>query len=141
MLAQGNVGEDLNQLRGRYGSAKKVGGQMLFEVHIVDNKVVRLPPSDDQHEGYTVTVYFDGIHSGMEIFTHNTSDPAKANIGQDDAKIILDSESDGKSWNPIQVHSGKPTWLRSDNKLLARLSAANGKADDASVMVIMVNGK
>ena len=140
--AWANIGEDIFQLRGRYGSAKDMGGQMLFQIQIVNDKIVRLPPSSDQHEGYSVTVYFDGTHSAMEVFTRNTSDPVKADIPPQDIERLLASESDGLTWNKVTVSSGKPTWLRMDNKLIARFSPnTGGKADDASVLVIMANRK
>ena len=142
MLAQANIGDDLGQLRGRYGAAKQFGGQMLFQVHIVDDKIVRLPPSSDQREGYSVTVYFDGEHSAMEVFTRNAGDPATADIPKADIDDILASESEGKTWNTAQGHSGKPTWMRSDGKIIARFSAnKDGKADSASVLIIMLNSK
>jgi len=142
MLASANIGEDIGQLRERYGSAKALGGQMLFQVHVVDGQLVRLPPSADQREGYSISVYFDGVHSGMEIFTRNTVDPTKAEMPQLDVDLILAAESDGKTWNAVQVHSGKPTWVRSDGKLIARFSpSSSGKAGDASALVIMLNGK
>jgi hypothetical protein len=78
----------------------------------------------------------------MEIFTRNTSDPAKSEMTQEDIDRILASESDGKSWNPVQVRSGKSTWVRSDNKLIARFNPnTSGKPDDASVLVVMLNSK
>lgn len=142
VMAQANIGDDLGQLRGRYGAAKEIGGQMLFQIHLVDDKIARLPPSSDQHEGYSVAVYFDGEHSAMEVFTRNSGDPAKLDIPQADIDDILTSEGEGKAWNPAQVHSGKPTWVRSDGKIIARFSAnAGGKADGASVLVIMLNSK
>jgi hypothetical protein len=125
VTAQANIGEDLTQLRARYGGAKEVGGQMLFE-----------------HAGLSITVYFDGDHSAMEIFTRNSSDPDKSDLSKEDVDRILNAASEGKIWNQIQVRSGKPTWVRSDNKLIARLSQnSTGKADDASVLVIMLNAK
>ena len=125
VMAQANIGEDLTQLRARYGGAKEVGGQMLFD-----------------HAGLSIAVYFDGDHSAMEIFTRNSSDPAKSDLSKEDIDHILNAASEGKTWNQIQVHSGRPTWMRSDNKLIARLSqSSTGKADEASVMVIMLNAK
>jgi len=52
--------DDLSQLRQRFGSASVVGSQMLF-----------------QHDGYSICVYFDGIHAGMEVFVRDGSDPKK----------------------------------------------------------------
>jgi hypothetical protein len=61
---------------------------------------------------------------------------------QADIDAILATASEGLTWNPIQVASGKPTWVRSDNKLIARFSPnQTGKIDDASVLVIMLNAK
>jgi len=123
--AWANIGEDLSQLRARYGGAKEVGGQMLFE-----------------HAGFSITVYFDGDNSAMEIFTKTSSEPGKSDLSQEDIDRILAAEGEGKSWSPIQVHSGKPTWVRADGKLIARFSPnKDGKADDAAVLVIMLNTK
>jgi hypothetical protein len=141
-MAQANIGENIGQLRARYGSAKQVGNQMLFQVHIVDDKLVRMADSSSQNEGYSISVYFDGILSAMEVFTRIASDPAKSDISQADIDHILAGESDGNTWNSIPVHSGKPTWVRSDNKLIARFSeSASGTSDSTSALVIMLNSK
>jgi hypothetical protein len=125
VMARANVGEDATQLYARYGKGKVIAGQLVFE-----------------RAGLSITVYFDGDHSGMEIFTRNTSDPDKADLSQEEIDHILNEAGEGKTWNKVQVRSGKPTWMRSDNKLIARLSQnSTGKADDASVLVIMLNAK
>jgi hypothetical protein len=125
VMAQANIGEDLTQLRARYGGAKEVGGQMLFD-----------------HGGLSITVYFDGDRSAMEIFTRNASRPDQPDLSKEDIDHILNASSEGKTWNQAQGSSGKPTWVRSDNKLIARLSEnSTGKADDASVLIIMLNAK
>jgi hypothetical protein len=141
-LAQANIGDTLPQLRGRYGSAQDMGGQMLFEVRLVNGQIVPARGSADTQDHFSVTVYFDGDHSAMEIFTRNTSNPVKANLTQADIDAILAATNDGQTWNPVQLPSGRTTWMRSDNKLLARFSPnKSGKADDASVLVIMLNSK
>ena len=141
-LAQANIGDDLTQLRTRYGSAKDMGGQMLFEVRLVSGQIVPARGSADTENHFTIAVYFDGDHSAMEVFTRNTSDPVKANMTQADIDAILAVTNDGLTWNPVQVPTGRTTWLRSDNKLLARFSPnTSGKIDDASVLVIMLNTK
>ncbi len=140
--AQANVGDTLPELRARYGSAKDLGGQMLFEVRLVNGQIVPARGSADADDHFTIAVYFDGDNSAMEVFTRNTSDPVKANLTQKDIDTILAATNDGQTWNPIQVPTGRTTWMRSDNKLLARFSPnTSGKADDASVLVIMLNGK
>jgi hypothetical protein len=140
--AQANIGDDLDQLRARYGSAKDMGGQMLFEVRLVNGQIVPARGSADTENHFTVAVYFDGDLSAMEVFTRNTSDPVKANLTQADIDAILAATSDGLTWNSVQVPTGRTTWLRSDNKLIARFSPnASGKVDDASVLVIMLNSK
>jgi hypothetical protein len=141
-MAQANIGDTLPQLRERYGSAQDMGGQMLFEVRLVNGQIVPARGSADTQGHFSVTVYFDGDHSAMEIFTRNTSDPVKANLTQADIDTILGAANDGQTWNPVQLASGRPTWLRSDNKLIARFSPnKSGKEDDASVLVIMLNSK
>jgi hypothetical protein len=141
-LAQANIGDTLQQLRERYGSAKDMGGQMLFEVRLVNGQIVPARGSADTQDHFSVNVYFDGDYSAMEVFTRNTSDPVKANMTQADIDAILAATNGGQAWNPVQVSSGRATWMRSDNKLIARFSPnTSGKADDASVLVIMLNSK
>jgi len=78
----------------------------------------------------------------MEVFARNTSDPAKANLTQADIDAILAATNDGLTWHSIQVATGRTTWMRSDRKLIARFSPnATGNADDASVLVVMLNSK
>ena len=140
--AQANIGDTLPELRGRYGSAKDMGGQMLFEVRLVNGQMRPARGSADTQDHFSVNVYFDGDHSAMEVFTRNTSDPVKANLTQADIDAILAAAGDGQAWNPIQVATGRTTWVSSDNKLIARFSPnTSGKADDASVLVIMLNSK
>ncbi|MCE0524237.1 MAG: hypothetical protein LV480_15140 [Methylacidiphilales bacterium] len=141
-LAHANIGDTLQQLRERYGSAQNMGGQMIFEVRLNDGQIVPARGSANPESHYTITVYFDGDHSAMEVFTRNTSDPAKANLSQSDIDAILAATSDGNTWNPVTVPSGRTTWLRSDGKYIARFSPnKSGNADDASVLVIMLNSK
>jgi len=141
-LAQANIGDTLQDLRGRYGSAKDMGGQMLFEVRLVNGQIVPARDSADPQSHFTITVYFDGDLSAMEVFTRNTSDPVKANMTQADIDTILAATSEGQTWNPVQVPTGRTTWVRSDNKLIARFSPnTSGDADGASVLVIMLNSK
>jgi hypothetical protein len=141
-MARANIGDTLPELRARYGSMNDMGGQMLFEVRLLNGQIVPARGSADTENHFTVTVYFDGDHSAMEIFTRNTSDPVKANMAQADIDAILAATNDGGTWNAVQVPSGKPTWVRSDNKLIARFSPnMSGKADDASVLIIMLNTK
>lgn len=134
-----NIGETVTQLRQRYGSAKEMGSQLLFEVRIKDGQIVPARGSADVQNHFTVNVYFDGAQSGMEVFTRNTSDPVKANMTQADIDAILAATNGGLAWVPIQVANGKPTWVRTDKKLVARFSPnKTGNADDASVLVIML---
>ena len=140
--AQANVGDTLPQLRERYGSAKDMGGQMLFEVRLINGQIVPARGSADTQGHFSITVYFDGDHSAMEVFTRNTSDPVKANLTQTDIDAILAATGEGQDWHPIQIPSGRTTWVRSDDKLIARFSPnKSGKVDDASVLVIMLNSK
>ncbi len=140
--AQANIGETLPQLRGRYGSAKDMGGQMLFEVRLFDGQIRPAHDSANPQDHFSVTVYFDGDQSGMEIFTRNTTDPAKAVMADADITSILNSESDGQAWTPGLGPSGKPTWIRSDRKLIARLSTGqSGQSDGAPVLIVMLNTK
>jgi hypothetical protein len=142
IMAHANVGDTLAQLRGRYGSAKDMGGQMLFEVRLVNGQIVPARGSADTQTHFSVNVYFDGAHSAMEIFTRDTSDPVRAEMTQADIDAILAAADDGMTWNPLQLPNGKPGWMRSDNKLIARFSPnKSGKIDDASVLVIMLNSK
>ncbi|HEV3272986.1 MAG TPA: hypothetical protein VGZ93_12460 [Candidatus Methylacidiphilales bacterium] len=141
-LAQANIGDTVAQLRERYGSINDMSGQMVFEVRFLNGQIVPARGSTDVQNHFTVTVYMNGDHSAMEVFTRNVSDPVKANLTQADIDTILAATDDGQTWNPVQVPSGRTTWLRSDNKLIARFSPnTSGKADDASVLVIMLNSK
>jgi len=141
-LAQANIGDDLQALRGHYGSAKDMGGQMLFEVRLVNGQIQPARGSADTDDHFSVAVYFDGTRSAMEVFTRNTSDPDKAQLQRDDIDTILAAASDGLTWNEVRVPTGHQTWVRSDNKLIARFSPdTGGKPDDASVLVIMLNSK
>ena len=139
-LAHANVGDTMPELRGRYGSAKDMQGQMLFEVRIVNGQIVPARDTANAADHLTVSVYFDGAYSAMEVFTRNTSDPVKANLSPSDVDAILAATNGGLEWHPIQVPTGHATWVRTDKKLIARFSPnKTGKVDDASVLVIMVN--
>ena len=122
MAATANIGEDIRQLRARYGSIEILGGQALF-----------------QHDGYSICVYFDGAHSTMEIFVRDGSKPGKIDFTEDDIEHVLAAESDGMTWNVVQVPSGKRTWVRSDNKLLARFTTGDQPGD--KYLTIMLNAK
>jgi len=122
--ARANIGEDINQLRARYGAFQPVGAQALF-----------------QHEGYSICVYFDGEKSAMEVYTPISTDAGGAPMDQDAIDKILAWESDGLKWNPMPVSSGKATWVRADAKIIARLNPSRGGKDDATVLVFMLNSK
>jgi hypothetical protein len=140
--ARANIGDTLPELRTRYGSAKDMGGQMLFEVRLSDGQILPARGSADTPDHFSVAVYFDGVNSAMEVFTRNTSDPIKANMTPADIAAILAATAEGQSWNEVQTSTGRQTWLRSDKKLIARFSPnKSGNADDASVLVIMLNAK
>ena len=143
MPARANVGDTMTELRQRYGSAKDMGGQMLFEVRLKDGHLIPARDATDKTSLYSITVYFDGEHSAMEVFTRNTSDPSKANMNPDDVNAILNATTAGSPWTPITTQSGKQTWVWGDKKgqlpqLLARFDPAkSAKPDDASVLIIM----
>jgi hypothetical protein len=136
--ARANVGDTMVELRHRYGSAKDMGGQMLFEVRLKDGQIIPARDATDTVTHFSVNVYFDGANSAMEVFTRNTGDPAKAEMTKDDIATILAATSDGLTWVPLVLANGKTTWVRSDKKLVARFDPnKTGKVDDASVLVIM----
>lgn len=140
--ASANIGDTLEQLRARYGSAKDMGGQMLFEVRLKNGQIIPARGTADVENHIAVNVYFDGVHSAMEIFTRNTSDPAKMEMTQADVDTILAATDDGLKWDVVQAPNGKQAWLRSDKKLIARFrSNPTGKSDDAAVLMIMLNTK
>jgi hypothetical protein len=123
VLAQAHIGDDLTKLRQVYGATgKKEGSALIF-----------------QHNGYSICVYFDGDYSAMEVFTRDGSEKDKTDISPDDIKSILDLEGDGQTWSQVSSHSGKPTWLRADTKLIARLST--GDTPEDKVFVVMLNEK
>ena len=114
-----NIGDDIGQLRGRYGSAKDMGGQMLF-----------------QHNGYSICVYFDGSHAAMEVFVRDGSMKDKTDITKDDIDKILSDEGVGQTWNEVETASGKKIWLRADGKMIARLSI-DDKSSEKTLMVML----
>jgi hypothetical protein len=121
--ARAHIGDTLAQLRDIYGAtAKRVGGSMIF-----------------QRNGYSISVYFDGDHSAMEIFTRDGSLKGRNDITDDDVKGILSMEGQGLTWNQVSSQSGRPTWLRDDKRLIARLSP--GDKPDEKVFVVMLNEK
>lgn len=141
--ARANIGDTLAELRQHYGSAKKMGGQMLFEVRVKDGQIVPAHGAADVENHFTITVYFDGDRAGMEVFTRNTTDPAKSAITPEDINSILAALGNGIPWQPIEVPSGKQTWVWGSKKgappqLLARFDPSKtSQAEDASVLVIM----
>jgi hypothetical protein len=145
-MAKANVGDTMADLRNRYGSAKDMGGQMVFEVRLEKGQFVAARGGADTADHLTITVYFDGVNSAMEVFARNTSDPAKAELKQADIDAILAVAGEGHddsrwpdTWHPIEVPTGHPTWVTSDKKLIARFSPnESGKSDGASVLVIML---
>jgi hypothetical protein len=137
--AHANIGDTVQQLRARYGSAQDMGGQLLFDVRLVNGQIVPARGAADAQDHFSINVYFDGDHSAMEVFTRNTPDPQKAQMTQADIDAILAATGDGQQWHPIQVPTGRTTWARTDKKLIARFSPnKSGKVDDASVLVIML---
>jgi hypothetical protein len=114
--ARAAIGDDLPTLRAAYGSAKEVGGQMLF-----------------RHDGFSIAVYFDGTRSAMEIFALDEDKPTRTDFTDADIQAILAQEAPGK-WSPIQTHSGEPTWLSLGGKLIARFNA------NEKILAILVNG-
>jgi len=120
--AKANIGDDLGELRSRYGGGKPVASGIIF-----------------QHDGYSICVYFDGSHVAMEVYTRDGSQKDKTDITQADVDAILAKEAVGQKWNEIQTHSGKPTWLSSNGKMIARLSVDN--ETNAKTLMIMVNSK
>jgi hypothetical protein len=118
-----HIGDDLTQLRHAYGATgKRAGNAVIF-----------------QKNGYSICIYFDQDRSAMEVFTRDGSVKDKTDITQEDIDAILALEGDGQSWNEVSSKSGKPTWLRSDNRLIARLST--GDTTEDKVFMVMVNEK
>jgi hypothetical protein len=121
--ARAHIGDDLSKLREVYGAtAQQAGNAMIF-----------------QRNGYSICVYFDGALSAMEVFTRDGSMKDKTDITPHDIDEILVLEGEGQAWNQVTSKSGKPTWLRSDNKLIARLS--DGEKTEDKVFVVMLNAK
>jgi hypothetical protein len=117
-VCHGAIGDNLTKLRAVYGSATKVGNQMLF-----------------QHDGYSVAVYFDGAYSAMEIFVRDGSKPDKTDISRADIDQILLLEGAGQPWNEVRTSRGEPTWLRADGKLIARFN------QNEKILAVMENSK
>src|SRR6202012_5657493 len=95
--AGANIGDTVSELRKRYGSAKDLGGQLLFEVKLVNGQLLPAhgTAKDQGQDHISIAVYFDGDKSAMEVFTRNTSDPTKSELTDDDVKAILASSVDG----------------------------------------------
>jgi hypothetical protein len=140
-LVHANIGDTVAELRSHYGSVNDMAGQLLFEVRVnEDGQLMPARGSANTEDHLTVTVYLDGDHSAMEVFARNTSDPAKSDLSQKDISDILAATGAGQAWSAMQDSHGKATWVRSDKKVIAKFSPnRSGKADDASVLVVMVN--
>lgn len=122
-IGRAHIGDTLAQLRQVYGATgKRVGNAMIF-----------------QRNGYSICVYFDGDKSAMEVFTRDGSDKNKTDITSQDIEDILALEGQGQKWGSVTSHSGEPTWLRADTKLIARLDPSDKPED--KVFVVMVNEK
>jgi hypothetical protein len=143
-LVHANIGDTMEELRQHYGSAKDMGGQMLFEVRLSNGRIVPARDSANTPDHFSIAVYFDGIHSAMEVFTRNTTDPAKSDLTADDIDAILTAIGNGVPWASMRAPDGRQTWLwgrtkDSPPKLLARFNPnKTGSADGASVLVIML---
>jgi hypothetical protein len=122
LAAHANIGENITQLRARYGSTQAVGNQVLF-----------------QHDGFSICVYFDGAHSGMEVFLRDGSKPGKTDFTEQDVEQILAAEGDGMTWTAALTSNGKRTWIRSDNKVIARFT--EGDKPEDKYLTIMLNAK
>lgn len=120
--ARANIGEDIDQLRARYGSALTVGNQQLF-----------------QHDGYSIAVYFDGPHSAMEVFVRDGSKNGLVDITQPDIDAILAAEGEGQTWQLLQGRDGKSVWVRADHKLVARFTTGDRPED--KYLTVMLNAK
>ncbi len=121
-LVQANIGDTVEKLKGRYGSATVMGNQMIY-----------------QHDGYSICVYFDGDKSGMEVFVRDGSKPEKTDITEDDIKELLSKESDTWAWTEKPTTTGKRIFLRADGKLIARLTVGDRGGD--KYFTIMLNAK
>lgn len=122
-IGRAHIGDTLAQLRQVYGATgKMVGNAMIF-----------------QRNGYSICVYFDGDKSAMEVFTRDGSEKNKTDITSQDIEDILALEGEGQKWGSVTSHSGEPTWLRADTKLIARLDPGATVGD--KVFVVMVNAK
>lgn len=120
--AMANIGDTIAELRGRYGSAKDMGVEMLF-----------------QHDGYSICVYFDGSRSAMEVFVRDGSKEGKDDITQKDVDQILASEGGGMEWRSLTSPSGRPMWVRADGKIVAKLTV--GDKSGEKYLTIMANEK
>jgi hypothetical protein len=118
-----HIGDDITQLRQAYGATgKRAGNAIIF-----------------QKNGYSICVYFDQDRSAMEMFTRDGSMKDKTDITPHDIDAILALEGDGEQWNQVTSQSGKLTWLRADQHLIARLSTGDQPED--KVFMVMVNEK
>jgi hypothetical protein len=113
------IGDDLPGLRKVYGAAKEEPNSYLFV-----------------KDGLSITVFFDGNNSAMEVFSRDPHFASQDPISREEIDKILDWEGKGHGWTEsLLERSSLPVWIRSDQKVLARISYQEGQR----VLVVMVN--
>ncbi len=114
------IGNDLPQLRKVYGSAASAVNGWLF-----------------CHDSFSIAVFMDHDKSALEVFSRDPQAKDQTPLERADIDRILAMEGGPLSWSESLTQAGLPVWIRSDNKVLARISYAEGKR----VLVVMVNQK
>jgi len=115
--AHATVGDDQNTLYQRYGKGKQVGGNALL-YKLKQNEV----------NGINVTIYFDGEHSSMEVFSRGTDSKGKPiPLSEEDLRYLLVQNSAGLRWHDMRGRrSGRLMWGRSDGKIMAHYNEREG---------------
>ncbi len=114
--AWATVGDGQEQLFQRYGKGKQLGGNvLLYKVR-----------KDDQDSGISVSIYFSGNTSTMEVFSRGHDAQGKRlPLNEEDIKFILEQNADGNRWQSYHAkRSGRDMWRRSDGRVMAHYDPA-----------------
>lgn len=105
------VGDSQDKLFKRYGKGKQLGGNvLLYKVR-----------QDDKDSGISVSIYFSGNTSTMEVFSRgHDKNGDRLPLTDEDIKFILQQNADGNRWQSYHARrSGRDMWRRSDGQVMA----------------------
>lgn len=108
--ARATVGDDQEQLFKRYGKGKQLGGNVLL--YKLNQK---------EENGISVSIYFDGNRSSMEVFSRGHDEKGnRIPLTQEDIELILAKNADGQRWQSYRARrSGRNMWRRTDGRMVA----------------------